>query len=208
MRPKDIEDIQKWAVWGIWPHHNEGAQALMEFFQKETASRPPMMEPISIGMSGKHNNSIHGTDGTLDPNKKGPRYKMEGKYESFTNVQLNARQSWGVEKTDTLTREENIKKKIASFGVIQIGSYTDDFRCIALFDMPVVDTNIEQDLISKAKNKSKSLKLNYTSLNTPKAIENSFVNCIDLDLAEQYTTKGYFKFLKKLNQVSLKEFYS
>lgn len=183
---------------GCWPDDNEGAQALIEFFKKETASRPAMMEPISIGFIGKHLNEIHGPDGTFD-NKKGPF--IEGKYESVTpkEEKLMGRQSWGVTKTKGLSRIENIKKKLKKIDFLQIGSYTNDLRLIALFDMPIRDTNVEKDLIDKSKNTS-NLKLSYKSIDTPKAIKNSCINCIDLDLAKKYCTKGYYNFLKKLNQ--------
>tara|TARA_A100001011_G_scaffold190591_1_gene199239 strand:- start:545 stop:1165 length:621 start_codon:yes stop_codon:yes gene_type:complete len=202
LRPQTIADIQYWGLHGIWPYENEGAQELIEMFKKNTASRPHMMEKISVSMTGIHYDDIHGNDGTLDPSKKGPSSKIEFKGESYSKEKLMGRQSWGIEKTEKLTREENIQKKMSSFGVIQIGSYTEDFRIVALFDMPIEDTTIEKDLITKAKNSSKSLKLSYTSLDTPKAIENSFINCIDLKLAEHYTTEGYFEFLKKLNKGS------
>ena len=183
---------------GRWPYDNEGAQALIEFFKKETASRPAMMEPISIGFVGKHMNEIHGPDGTLD-DEKGPF--IEGKYESVTPKEnkLMGRQSWGVTKIKGLSRVENIKKKMKEIDFLQIGSYTNDLRLVALFDMPISETNVERDLIAKSKNKS-NLKLSYKSLDTPRAIKKSSINCIDLDLAKKYCSKGYYNFLEKLNK--------
>lgn len=166
-----------------------------------------LCEMLSMKHIGKWNNHKNGPDGAYPTLfGQGPLLNLlENKNQYFMGTPLNGGASWNllVGKERERRHQELTDKFDVSPGFLGqtavFGSYTEDFRCVALISVYMPESGLIDYLHNKIDvSKGDAIKTTYTAIEDPDSINASWIEHYDGELAQQYLSPGYRKHIERL----------